>query len=147
MLLPITALAFWLSYQAKWGDFWIQRFSLSVINWVGIGVSLGWMGILILICHRGCRSWIGNALAAVGRMALTNYLLQSLLCTYIFYGYGLGLYGSVERTGQMAVVVSVWIVQLILSPLWMKHFRFGPAEWAWRSLSYGRVQPMRVETA
>jgi uncharacterized protein len=142
--LPITVFAFWMSYQANWGNFWIQRFSLAVIDWVGIGVSLGWMGIVILLCHSGCRGWVGRLLAAVGRTALSNYLFQSLICTWIFYGFGLGLYGSVERTGQMGVVFSVWVLQLILSPLWLRYFRFGPAEWAWRTLSYGKVQPMRV---
>ena len=101
------------------------------------------LGIIMLLCHAGCRSWLGRALAAVGRMALSNYLLHSLLCTSIFYGFGLGLYGSVERTGQMGIVVSIWVLQLLISPLWLRHFRFGPAEWVWRTLSYGKVQPMR----
>ena len=68
-----------------------------------------------------------------------------LPCTWIFYGFGLGPYGSVERTGQIGIVLTIWVLQLILLPLWLKRFRFGPAEWAWRSLSYGRLQPMRVQ--
>lgn len=141
---PITAFAFWLSYNAGWGNFWIQQFSLQVINWVGIIVALGWMGAVILACRTGCLSWMGRSLAAVGRMALSNYLLHSLLCTFIFYGFGLGLYGSVERVGQMGIVVSIWALQLLISPLWLRHFRFGPMEWLWRTLSYGKVQPLRV---
>jgi uncharacterized protein len=142
--LPITAFAFWLSYLANWENFWIQQFSLQVINWIGIVVALGWMGIVVLACRRGCLSWLARALAAVGRMAFSNYILHSLLCTSIFYGFGLGLYGSVERIEQMGIVVSVWILQLILSPLWLRYFRFGPLEWLWRTLSYGRIQPLRV---
>jgi uncharacterized protein len=78
---------------------------------------------------------------------LSNYLLQSILCTFIFYGFGLGLYGSVERAGQLAIVLGVWGLQLVISPLWLKHFRFGPAEWVWRALSYGRRPPFRVTGA
>jgi uncharacterized protein len=142
--LPITAFAFWLSYRTGWSNFWVQQFSMQVILWVGIVVALGWMGIVMLACKDGCRSWVGRALAAVGRTALSNYLLQSLLCTSIFYGFGLGLYGSVERTGQVAIVAGIWVLQLILSPLWLRFFRFGPAEWVWRTLSYGRLQPLRL---
>jgi uncharacterized protein len=142
--LPITAFAFWMSYSAYWGDFWVQQFALQTIHWIGIVVSLAWMGIVILACQGGCRSWPGRAFAAVGRTALSNYLLQSLICTFIFYGFGLGLYGSVERIGQMGIIAGIWVVQLLISPLWLKYFRFGPVEWLWRSLSYGRLQPMRA---
>ncbi len=82
-------------------------------------------------------------LADVGRMALTNYLLQTIICTTIFYGHGLGLFGRVERVGQIAIVAGVWVVSLVVSPLWLRRFRYGPFEWAWRSLTYGRRQPMR----
>jgi uncharacterized protein len=142
--LPITAFAFWLNHSLGWGSFWAREFGLQVIHWIGIVVALGWMGIVMLACRAGCTSWLGRALAAVGRTALSNYLLQSLLCTSIFYGFGLGLYGSVERTGQIGIVLGIWVLQLLLSPLWLRYFRFGPAEWVWRTLSYGEVQPMRV---
>ena len=94
-----------------------------------------------------CRSRLGGrllqAISAVGRTALSNYLLQTVLCTTLFYGHGLGLFGSVERTAQVAIVVVVWIVQLIASSWWTKRFRYGPAEWVWRSLTYGQLQPIR----
>jgi uncharacterized protein len=76
-------------------------------------------------------------------MALTNYLVQSILCTTIFYGHGLGLYGRVERVGQVGIVVAIWVLQLVISPIWLRHFRFGPFEWLWRTLTYFRLQPMR----
>jgi uncharacterized protein len=111
---------------------------------VGILVSLAWMGIVMLACRTGCRSWLGRAFAAVGRTALSNYLLHSVLCTSIFYGFGLGLYGSVKRIGQIGIVVGIWVLQLLIPPLWLRNFRFGPAEWVWRTLSYGRLQPLLV---
>jgi len=145
--LPVTAFAFWLSYRASWGNFWIQQFSLQVIHWVGIVVALAWIGMVMLACRSGCRGWPGRALAAVGRMALSNYLLHSLICTFLFYGFGLGLYGSVERIGQIGIVLSIWSLQLLGSPLWLRYFRFGPVEWVWRTLSYGKLQSMRVSRA
>jgi uncharacterized protein len=75
-------------------------------------------------------------------MALTNYLLQTVICTAIFYGHGFGLFGQLERWTQALVVLAVWLVQLILSPLWLGRFRFGPAEWLWRTLTYMKRQPM-----
>jgi uncharacterized protein len=112
--------------------------------WGSILVSLGYIGLVMLVCKHTQILAKLNPLAAVGRMALTNYLTQTFLCTLIFYGHGLGFFDSVSRLGQLSVVVAIWALQLILSPLWLKHFRFGPFEWLWRSLSYWRIQPMRV---
>ncbi|HEX2184561.1 MAG TPA: DUF418 domain-containing protein, partial [Chloroflexota bacterium] len=83
-------------------------------------------------------------LASVGRMALSNYLLQSLVCTTIFYGYGLGLFGQVSPAWGLVLTVVIYVVQIPLSVWWLRHFQFGPAEWLWRSLTYLRWQPMRV---
>jgi len=83
-------------------------------------------------------------LGAVGRLALSNYLLQSLVCTTIFYSYGLGLFGKVGPALGLALTVLIFALQIPLSVWWMKRFRFGPAEWLWRTLTYGRLQPMRV---
>jgi uncharacterized protein len=82
-------------------------------------------------------------LAPVGRMALSNYLLQSLVATTIFYGYGLGLFGRVGPVLGLLLTVAIYAVQVPLSGWWMRRFRFGPAEWLWRSLTYARRQPMR----
>ena len=79
-------------------------------------------------------------------MALSNYLTHSIVCTTLFYGYGFGLFGHINRTGLAAIVVLIWAAQLFYSPIWLKYFRFGPAEWLWRSLTYGRPQPMLVES-
>ena len=76
-------------------------------------------------------------------LALTNYLIQTIICTFIFYGHGLGYFGSVDRRGQIVIVIIIWLFQLVSSSLWLSRFRFGPAEWLWRSLTYWRVQPFR----
>ncbi len=84
-----------------------------------------------------------RALAPVGQMALTNYLTHSIVCTTIFYGYGFGLYDQVTPLGQLALVVLIYGTQIIFSGWWMRRFRFGPMEWVWRSLTYGKAQPIR----
>ena len=101
------------------------------------------MSALVLIVKYGLVKWLTARLAAVGRTALSNYLVHSIICTTIFYGYGLGLFGKLERLVLLGIVVAVWIVQLMISPVWLKHFRFGPFEWLWRSLTYGKWQPVR----
>jgi uncharacterized protein len=82
-------------------------------------------------------------LAPVGQMALTNYLSQSLICTFIFYGWGLGLVGKVGTAVVIPLTLAIFVVQIVISGAWLKRFRFGPVEWAWRSLSYGQRQSMR----
>jgi uncharacterized protein len=83
-------------------------------------------------------------LAAVGRMALSNYLLQSLICTTIFYRYGLGLFCQVRPSLCLLLTIIIWFIQIPLSVWWLRRFQFGPVEWLWRSLTYWQWQPMRV---
>ncbi|MXY95562.1 MAG: DUF418 domain-containing protein [Caldilineaceae bacterium SB0664_bin_27] len=110
--------------------------------WGSFFISAAYIGLLMLFARSRALPWLQNALAAVGRTALSNYLLQTILATAIFYGHGLGLYGSVERVGQVGFVAAIWAFQLVVSPLWLRYYRFGPFEWLWRSLSYWRLQAM-----
>ena len=112
--------------------------------WASLFVSLGYVGVIVLWLHTDRLSWLQQALGSVGRMALTNYLLQTIIATFIFYGHGFGLFATVSRSEQMLIVLGIWAFELILSPLWLRHFRFGPAEWLWRSLTYWKRQPMSV---
>ncbi len=86
-------------------------------------------------------------LAAVGRTALSNYLLQSLICTTIFYSYGLALFGKVRPSLGLLLTVTIFLIQIPLSVWWLRRFQFGPIEWLWRSLTYWQRQPMRVSGA
>jgi uncharacterized protein len=95
--------------------------------------ALGYAAVVIGFI--GAPRWLGPV-AAVGRTALSCYLLQTLICTTLFYGHGLGWFGSVDRVGQMKVVLCVWAVLLIVAPVWLKFFRFGPMEWVWRRATY-----------
>jgi uncharacterized protein len=113
-------------------------------NYAGsLFVALGHVGVVMLICKAGLLPWLRGRLAAVGRMALTNYLAQTLICTALFDGWGLGLYGRLGRVQLLGVVACVWLVELAWSAPWLRHFRYGPAEWLWRSLTYWRWIPLR----
>ncbi len=99
--------------------------------------------VVMLICKNGALPRTSGLLADVGRMPLTNYLMQTLICTTVFYGYGLALWGRFDRFELLAFVLGIWVLLVLLSRWWMARFRFGPAEWLWRSLSYWSLQPMR----
>ena len=111
--------------------------------WGSLLVSFGWLGFVYWVGEATAWGKITRPLAAVGKTALSNYILQTLICTTIFYGQGLGLFGRIDRLGQILIVMGVWAVQLLGSTLWLRWFRFGPLEWLWRSLTYGKVQPFR----
>lgn len=116
----------------------------TYFNYVAsIAVAMGHVGVIMLGVKAGAMAWLQRRLAAVGQMALTNYLMQSVICTAVFYGWGLGLFNRFDRAQLMLVVVGVWALQLAWSPWWLSRFRFGPAEWLWRSLTYLKIQPMR----
>ncbi|GAB3994148.1 DUF418 domain-containing protein [Spirosoma daeguense] len=109
-------------------------------------LALGHASLLLLIYRANVVPWLMKALAAVGQMAFTNYLMQSIICTLFFFGYGFGYYGKLAYHQLYYVVAVVWLVQLIYSPIWLTYFRFGPFEWVWRSLTYWKLQPMRKPT-
>ncbi len=140
--LPLQAYGLSLDFERGW-PVWSFFIGAQFNYWPSIAVSLGYVGLVMLACRTTVLRRLTRPFAAVGRTALTNYLLQSVLCTTIFYGHGLGWFGSVDRLGQVGLVAGVWAVQLVASPLWLRRFRFGPAEWAWRSLSYGARQPLQ----
>ena len=98
--------------------------------------------ILLLQTARG-RQWL-NPLGNVGRMALTNYLSHSVIATLIFYNYGLGFYGLVDPTFGLILSIIIYIAQIHFSRWWLEQYQFGPAEWLWRSLTYGRRQPLHI---
>ncbi len=104
-------------------------------------MALGYVAIVVLALQRGA-SWL-RTLAPAGRMALTNYLAQSVIGTLVFYGYGLGLWGEVSRAGQVLGVVVVFALQMVASRWWLERFRYGPLEWLWRAFTYWQWPPLR----
>lgn len=111
-----------------------------------VPMALCYIAVLALVFKAGRAAWLTQRLRAVGRMAFSNYIAHSLICSVIFYGgYGFGLIGKLERWQLYIVVVGIWIFNLLWSPIWLRRFRFGPLEWVWRSLTYWKRQPMRIQ--
>ena len=137
--LPLVAFGMWWNFAGGWAWQRSMFFGTLFNSWGCIPVALGYLGLVMLAVRRGFLPGLQARLAAVGRMAFTNYLLQTVLCTTIFYGHGLGLFGSVERYQQLLIVFAVWALQLWLSPIWMRRYSYGPLEWLWRTLTYGRL--------
>ncbi len=129
------------------GDFSVLSFLESYWTYdLGrLAMTLGHLGALLLFCRSGWLVWLQRSLAAVGRMALSSYVSHSIICAIVFYGFGFGLYADLERHQLYYVVGSIWVFQLIVSPIWFKYYRFGPLEWVWRSLTYWKRQPFRQE--
>ena len=107
--------------------------------------TLGHIGLFMLFIKSGVLSFLQRSLAAVGKMALTNYLVHTVICNIIFMGFGLGMFGKFQRYELYLVVFCIWVLQLIYSPIWFNYFRYGPAEWLWRSLSYMKKQPFKIK--
>lgn len=128
-------------------DGWSMEFSMfrgSQFNYLGsVGVALAYIGLVMLCSKTGRLQRVKTLFASVGRMAFTNYILMSLIAVFIFNGAGLALYGKVERNVQVLIMFGIWMVILLFSSWWLKHFRFGPLEAVWRSLTYGEWQSLK----
>jgi len=110
-------------------------------------MSLGYLSWTLRALQTNVGARALGVLAPAGRMALTNYLLQSVVGTLVFYGYGLGLWGQVARRWQLLGVVVLFALQVLASRAWLTHFRFGPVEWVWRAFTYKCFPPMRAAPA
>ena len=123
-----------------------SMFQGTLFNYVGsLGVAAAYLSLVMLAVRSGWMAGLRWRLAAAGRMALTNYVAQSVVCTLVFYGHGLGLFARLGRPEQLGVVAAVWILQLLWSPWWLARFRFGPLEWAWRTATYMKRQRLRAQ--
>ena len=108
-------------------------------------VALGYGAVVLRIATGERTKKVLAPFAAIGRMAFTNYVVQSVIFGFIFFGYGLGLFGRTGAASALLIVVAVYGLQVLFSAFWLRRFRFGPIEWLWRSLMYNRKQAMRIE--
>lgn len=142
--LPIVGLGIWRDFAAGWDGRYSFFFGSQFNYWGAIAVDMGWIGAIVLLYKSGRVTRLAASFAALGRTAFSNYILQTLICSAIFYGDGLALFGAVSRTGQLLIVFAIWIVQIAVARWWVRRFAFGPLEWLWRSLTYWRPMPMRL---
>jgi uncharacterized protein len=144
--IPVNTYTAWLVIQSKF-DPVVQSFTATTYDIGRLSIALGHLGVLMLMCKTGAFRWLTERLGAVGQMAFSNYVAQSIVGAFVFTAYGFKLYGQLERYQLYYVVAAIWVAQMIISPIWLKHYRFGPLEWAWRSLTYWKRQPMRLSEA
>ncbi|MEO5973332.1 MAG: DUF418 domain-containing protein [Sphingomicrobium sp.] len=129
-----------LIFAAEFGEVALYAYSFAATVPFRPLMIIGYAALIILATRRG--GWLVARIAAAGRAAFTNYLGTSLIMTGLFYGWGLGWFGTLGRAQLWLVVVAMWLVMLAWSKPWLDRFRFGPFEWLWRSLARWQVQPM-----
>ena len=118
-------------------------FASSTYDVGRLSIALAHLGVIMLLCKTGWLGWLMRGFGAIGQMAFSNYIFHSVVCAFLFTGYGFALYGRLQRYELYYVVAAIWVFQMIVSPIWLRHFQFGPLEWLWRSLTYWKRQPMR----
>jgi len=115
----------------------------GLMNLGSLPLSMAYLAAFVLLFQTAAGKAVLGVLAPAGRMALTHYLMQSLVCSLLFFGYGLGWYGEVDRWQQVQIALLIFVAQVAISPLWLRHFRYGPMEWLWRGLTYGQLPALR----
>jgi uncharacterized protein len=141
---PLYIVGLWKTYTSNFYFGAIDKWMVSPYNLEAEAGTLAIAALLLIVIKSGVPRTILRPFAAVGQTALTNYLLTSLLCQYLFIFGPLKLYGRVEYYQSLYFVLAVWLVNLVASSLWLRAFEFGPIEWLWRSLTYWKLQPMRL---
>ena len=130
-----------LQFYNHFTDYLESLYYLIFFDLGRLPMVLGYLGLIILVFRSPLFDLPGRCLQAVGRMALSNYLMQSIIAATIFHGFG--LLNQMSRAELGLVVLAIWAFQIPLSVFWMKFFHYGPAEWIWRSLTYWKFQKMR----
>jgi uncharacterized protein len=132
------------SYESGFFFYTVEKYLFLPYELTRWASTFGVLGILMIIIKSGAFRRTQPALAAVGRTALSNYILTSLLCQFIFVWGPWKLFGRIDYLDRHLVMLGVWAVNIIGSVLWLKAFEYGPIEWVWRSLTYAKLQPMRL---
>ena len=140
---PIVIYGVYKNFSEDWSYDYSMFLGSQFNYWGSLFVAYGYICLVMLISRSNSFLWIRERLSAVGQMALTNYIAQSIICVLLFYGVGFGLFGQVSRLEQVGVLLIIWIIQVAGSKPWLERYRFGPLEWLWRSLTYGKAQPMK----
>jgi uncharacterized protein len=108
-------------------------------------LAIGYAGLIVSLIRANILKWLWRTLATAGRMAFTNYFLQTIICTVFFYGYGFGNFGRLSQLQLYFAVVEIWLTLIVFSVIWLKYFTMGPVEWLWRSLVYWKKLPIKKQ--
>jgi uncharacterized protein len=140
--IPLNSMSTWGMFSSNFDivatTFWNVPYEIG-----RVAVALGHASLIILLAKGAWMKWLTDRLAAVGQMAFSNYISHSIIYALVFYAPGLRLFGQLQRYQLYYIVLGMWLLSLAVSPIWLRHFRFGPLEWCWRSLTYWKRQPMR----
>jgi len=142
--LPLIIYGMIKNFNAGWSLEYSMFHGAMFNYWGSILVSLAYVAITMLWEKNGRDCLPKKLLKNVGRMAFSNYFLQTIICVFIFHSFGLKLYGMLDRWQQILIVPGVWTINILFSYFWLRRFRFGPMEWLWRSLTYWKRQPMKI---
>jgi len=139
--LGLEALTTWAAWEEISGILSPLLASLHELS--SLGLALGYMGGIALLVHSNTLSWLIRGVSAVGRFSLSNYILQSGVANLLFTFIGLAWFGERTRWELMGIVCLTYTAQVALSLLWLRFFRMGPLEWAWRAVTYLRLEPLK----
>jgi uncharacterized protein len=141
---PFYVLGVWKIYKSGFDFIAIERWLYLPYEVLKIPAAVGVIALLMLFIKSGIAKPIQNAFAAVGRTALSNYILTSLLCQYIFLWGRWQYFGKLTYAEHHLVMIGIWSINVMVSTFWLRLFRFGPMEWLWRSLTYWKLQPLCI---
>ena len=140
--LAVNAFEVWTKTSSGFQKPWVSNIPSVTEDLGRVALALGYLALVAVVCSKGALAAARSALAAVGRMALSNYILQSLVGLLLFHGFAFGLWNELTRPQLYLVVLAEWAAMIAFSVYWLRRHRFGPLEWLWRSLTYGRLAPM-----
>ena len=140
---PLSVIGLFLAYSFDWDWKYIQFLGRSPNHIATPFIAFGYIGFIMLWIQRGSFKKFQQKLRSIGKTALTAYLVQTLIATIIFYGFGFGLFGYVNRLVQLLIMFLIWILLLSLCPMWLSKYHYGPAEWIWRMLTQMKLVPLK----
>jgi len=140
--LPLSMIGLFFTYSFDWDWKYIQFVGRSPNNIATPLIAFGYIGIIMLWIRKGSFRNLQEKLRSIGKTALTAYLIQTVIATFIFYGIGLGLFGHVNRAYQLVIMFFIWFVLLELCPMWLSKYQYGPVEWIWRMLTHMKLVPL-----
>ena len=140
--LPLSMIGLFFNYSFDWNWKYIQFLGRSPNNIATPFIAFGYISIIMLWIRKGSFSNIKEKLRTIGKTALTAYLIQTVISTFIFYGIGLSLFGYVNRAYQLLIMFFIWFVLLKFCPMWLSKYHYGPVEWIWRMLTHMKLIPL-----